>query len=322
MDRALREFRIRGVATNLQFLENVINHPLFKSGECTTRFIDNTPELFDFAKRRDRATRLLRFLGDVVVNGNPEMKGREPPALPIAAADRCRRATSTGADPARHARPAARAGAGGLRAMDAGASSACCSPTPRCATRTSRCSPPACAPPTCWRSRPTTRAMLPQLFSLECWGGATFDVAMRFLKEDPWERLAQLRERVPNILFQMLLRGSNAVGYTNYPDNVVRYFVQQAAAGGVDLFRVFDSLNWVREHARGDRRGARDRRAVRRRDLLHRRPVRRGPAEVRPASTTSSHRQANWRRPACTSSASRTWPACASRAPRRRWSRR
>ena len=157
---------------------------------------------------------------------------------------------------------------------------------------------------------------LPQLFSLECWGGATFDVAMRFLKEDPWERLAQLRERMPNMLFQMLLRGSNAVGYTNYADNVVRFFVQQAAAGGVDLFRVFDSLNWVDEHARGDRRGARGRRAVRRRDLLHRRPVRSRARQVRPA-LLRRHRARTAARRRARARASRTWRACAVRAPRR-----
>ena len=103
------------------------------------------------------------------------------------------------------------------------------------------------------------------------WGGATFDTAMRFLKEDPWERLAQLREKIPNILFQMLLRGSNAVGYTNYPDNVVREFVKEAAAAGIDLFRVFDSLNWVPNMEVGDRGRPRDRRALRGGHLLHRR---------------------------------------------------
>ena len=120
---------------------------------------------------------------------------------------------------------------------------------------------------------PAYAAALPQLLSLECWGGATFDVAMRFLTEDPWERLADIRARVPNILLQMLLRGANGVGYTNYPDNVVRSS-WQAAEAGIDLFRVFDCLNWVDEHARRDGRGARGRQALRRRDLLHRRPAR------------------------------------------------
>ena len=243
MDRALREFRIRGVSTNLPFLENVINHDLFKTGECTTRFIDTTPELFQFAKRRDRATRLLRFIGDVVVNGNPEMKGRKAvngilpsPILPTV----------------HRAAPILPGSRDKLKELGAEKFSQWMKDQPQVlltdttmrdahqslfATRMRTADMLAVAP---YYAR-----MLPNLFSMECWGGATFDVAMRFLKEDPWERLAQLREQVPNILFQMLLRASNAVGYTNYSDNVVKYFVEQAAKGGVDLFRVFDSLNWV-----------------------------------------------------------------------------
>ncbi|HEX7647370.1 MAG TPA: pyruvate carboxylase [Noviherbaspirillum sp.] len=243
MDRALREFRIRGVSTNLPFLENVINHPLFKSGECITRFIDTTPELFHFAKRRDRATRLLRFIGEVAVNGNPEMKGRKlpdgviPPAIlppasrlgSIAPGSRDRLKELGPEKFAQWMREQKQVLLTDTTMRDAHQS--------LFATRMRSADMVAIAP--------YYASMLPQLFSLECWGGATFDVAMRFLKEDPWERLAQLRERVPNILFQMLLRSSNAVGYTNYPDNVVKYFVEQAAKGGVDLFRVFDSLNWV-----------------------------------------------------------------------------
>ena len=243
MDRALREFRIRGVSTNLPFLENVINHDLFKSGQCITRFIDTTPELFRFAKRRDRATRLLRFVGEVAVNGNPEMKGRKgidavlsAPILP----------------PLSRATPIAPGSRDTLKQLGAEKFSQWMLDQKQVlltdttmrdahqslfATRMRTADMLAIAP---YYAR-----MLPNLFSMECWGGATFDVSMRFLKEDPWERLAQLREAVPNILFQMLLRASNAVGYTNYADNVVKHFVQQAAAGGVDLFRVFDSLNWV-----------------------------------------------------------------------------
>jgi pyruvate carboxylase len=243
MDRALREFRIRGVSTNLLFLENVINHPQFTSGACITRFIDSTPELFKFAKRRDRATRLLRFVGEVVVNGNPEMKGRTSPEgilphpiLPISS-----RQT-----------PILPGSRDKLLELGPEKFSQWMLEQPRVlltdttmrdahqslfATRMRTADMLAIAP---YYAR-----MLPNLFSLECWGGATFDVAMRFLKEDPWDRLSQLRMRVPNILFQMLLRGSNAVGYTNYPDNVVQHFVREAAKGGVDVFRVFDSLNWV-----------------------------------------------------------------------------
>ena len=243
MDRALREFRIRGVSTNLQFLENIINHPQFRSGECITRFIDDTPELFAFSPRQDRATRLLHFIGDVSVNGNPEMRGRAVPEL--AARRPLLPATDLAAPPPPGSRD---------RLLALG---------PERFARWMRVQPQVLVTDTTMRDAhqslfatrmrtadmlaiaPHYARMLPGLFSLECWGGATFDVALRFLKEDPWERLSLLRERVPNILFQMLLRGSPAVGYTNYPDNVVRYFVQQAARGGVDLFRVFDSLNWV-----------------------------------------------------------------------------
>lgn len=243
MDRALREFRIRGVSTNLPFLENVINHPLFKSGQCTTRFIETTPELFQFTERRDRATRMLRFIGEVVVNGNPEMKGRKAvdgiPSSPVlpkvdysSSIPAGTRDTLRALGPVKFAE--------WLKAQphilltdttmrDAHQS--------LFATRMRSADMLAIAP---YYAR-----HLPTLFSMECWGGATFDVAMRFLKEDPWERLARLREQVPNILFQMLFRSSNAVGYTNYADNVVRYFVEQAAKGGIDVFRVFDSLNGV-----------------------------------------------------------------------------
>ncbi|RJG04270.1 pyruvate carboxylase [Noviherbaspirillum sedimenti] len=242
MDRALREFRIRGVSSNLPFLENVINHPLFLSGECTTRFIDATPELTRFEKRRDRATRLLRFIGEVTVNGNPEMQGRQPiaagllpPQLPVATQQAIATGTrdklrELGAEKfAQWMKEEKRVLLTDTTMRDAHQS--------LFATRMRTADMTAIAP--------YYAGMLPNLFSLECWGGATFDVAMRFLKEDPWERLARLREQVPNILFQMLLRASNAVGYTNYPDNVVKHFVEQAAKGGIDLFRVFDSLNSV-----------------------------------------------------------------------------
>ena len=243
MDRALREFRIRGVATNLQFLENLIQHPAFVAGEITTRFIENTPELLAFAARRDRATKLLRFLGEVAVNGNPEVKGRVLPALPLpkpvlpkvdlqAPVPEGTRDRLKALGPQRFA-----------QWMLEHKQALFTDTTMRDAHQS------------LLATRMRTADMLPiapfyarqlsQLFSVECWGGATFDVALRFLKEDPWQRLAQLRAQMPNLLFQMLLRGSNAVGYTNYPDNVVRHFVQQAATQGIDLFRVFDSLNWV-----------------------------------------------------------------------------
>ena len=243
MDRALREFRVRGLSTNLQFLENVIAHPLFRSGECTTRFIDTTPELFSFTKRRDRASRLLKFLGNVAVNGNPEMKGRKLPALPLA------KPIKPGFD---LTAPIPLGTRDRLKELGAKGFSEWMKSQPQVLlTDTSMRD----AHQSLFATRMRTHDMLaiapyyarmaPNLFSMECWGGATFDVALRFLKEDPWERLQRLRQAVPNILFQMLLRSSNAVGYTNYSDNVVRYFVQQAAANGMDVFRVFDSLNWV-----------------------------------------------------------------------------
>ncbi len=241
MDRALREFRIRGVSTNLAFLENLISHPMFRSAAYTTRFIDATPELFRFSKKRDRATRLLTFLGDVIVNDHPEVRNRAGPRT-------CNAAPLPKSMPTEIP-------AGHRRRLEADG--------PQAFARWMRDEPRILLTDTTMRDAhqsllatrmrtvdllniaPAYARLLPQLLSLECWGGATFDVAMRFLKEDPWERLIGLREQVPNILLQMLLRSSNAVGYTNYPDNVVRFFVRQAADAGIDLFRVFDSLNWV-----------------------------------------------------------------------------
>ncbi len=243
MDRALREFRIRGVATNLQFVENVINHADFAAGRVTTRFIDSTPALFRFARRRDRATRLLHFLGDVTVNGHPDMKDRvapdlshvrlrlpvELPDVPLPQGSRDRLRELGPAAFARWMREQPRALVTDTTMRDAHQS--------LFATRMRTNDMLAIAP--------SYAQLLGQLFSVECWGGATFDVSLRFLKEDPWERLQKLRAAMPNLLLQMLLRASNAVGYTNYADNVVRHFVQQAAREGIDLFRVFDSLNWV-----------------------------------------------------------------------------
>ena len=242
MDRALREFRIRGVTTNLAFLENLINHPKFRAGEYTTRFIDETPELFKFARRRDRATRLLRFIGEVSVNGNPEVEGRaepanfNPPVMPKSIdLKEIRPGTKQKLDQlgpegfSRWMKDQERVLMTDTTMRDAHQS--------LIATRMRTFD--------MLQIAPYYAHGLSDLFSIECWGGATFDVAMRFLKEDPWDRLVKLREKVPNILTQMLLRASNAVGYTNYPDNAVDYFVKQAAEHGMDLFRVFDSLNWV-----------------------------------------------------------------------------
>ncbi|HUV32819.1 MAG TPA: pyruvate carboxylase, partial [Devosiaceae bacterium] len=241
MDRALREFRIRGVATNLAFLENVIGHRSFRDCSYTTRFIDETPELLDFPKRQDRATKLLTYLGDVTVNGHPEARGRPrppdgapPPVVPFFGGDvpdgtRQKLAELGPQGFAKWLRAQPQVFLTDTTMRDAHQS--------LLATRVRSFDIAAIAG--------TYARALPQLLSLECWGGATFDVAMRFLTEDPWERLFKIREGAPNLLLQMLLRGANGVGYTNYPDNVVRYFVRQAAAGGIDVFRVFDCLNWV-----------------------------------------------------------------------------
>ena len=246
MHRALWEFRVRGVATNLRFLDQIIMHPRFAQAQYTTRFIDETPELFAAPQRRDRATRILTYLAETVVNGNAEVTGRpvperlaavRPPRLPAdapsidSAPAGCRQRLEE-LGPERFAQwmcAQQRVLLTDTTMRDANQS--------LLATRVRTIDMAAIAP--------AYDALLPQLFSVECWGGATFDVAMRFLKEDPWERLATLREAMPNLLLQMLLRSANAVGYSNYPDNVVRYFVQQSAAAGIDLFRVFDSLNWV-----------------------------------------------------------------------------
>lgn len=241
MDRALREFRIRGVATNLTFLENIIGHEKFQNDTYTTKFIDNTPELFEQVSRRDRATKLLRYIADVSVNGHPDAKGRPKPAadirkpeapyydLPIKPGTKDK-LDELGPDKfAQWMRSEKRTLITDTTMRDGHQS--------LLATR--------------MRTYDLVNIAgayaktLPDLFSLECWGGATFDVAMRFLTEDPWERLAKIRERAPNILLQALVRGSNGVGYKSYPENAVKYFIHEAAKGGVDLFRVFDALNWI-----------------------------------------------------------------------------
>jgi len=241
MHRALWEFRVRGVVTNLRFLDQLITHPKFASAQYTTRFIDETPELFQFPRRRDRATRLLNYIGEILVNGNPEVKERARPQA--RAAPRIPR-VSPDPPPAGSKQKFDELGAQKFSEWMLEQTRVLLTDTSMrdahqslLATRIRTTDLVAIAP--------GYARLLPELFSVECWGGATFDVALRFLKEDPWERLIALRERMPNLLLQMLLRSANAVGYRNYPDNVVRYFVQQAAANGIDVFRIFDSLNWV-----------------------------------------------------------------------------
>jgi pyruvate carboxylase len=246
MDRALREFRIRGLKTNIQFLENVINHPMFAEGRATTTLVDNTPELCAFKARRDRATKLLNFLGNTIVNGNPHAKGFKP---------------SKALEPAKipphnHHQPVPKGTRDLLLELGPAKFAQWILQQKRLlitdttfrdahqslmATRVRTYDMLTCAAPLAHRLGSLENG----LFSLEMWGGATFDSAMRFLLEDPWERLCQLRAAIPNICFQMLFRGSNAVGYSNYPSNVVTGFVKQAAAAGMDIFRIFDSLNYL-----------------------------------------------------------------------------
>ncbi len=240
-DRALREFRIRGVKTNISFLLNLIEHPTFKSGSATTTFIDETPELFRFRQARDRATKTLSYLGDVIVNGRSDVKGRYDGQrkLPVPVVP----PVPHGTQPPPGTRQRLQAlgpekfaewilAQKGLLITDTTLRDAHQS---LIATRVRTYDMLAVAD--------AIARLTPNLFSLEMWGGATFDSSMRFLQEDPWQRLHELRQRVPNILFQMLLRASNAVGYTTYPDNVVRAFIERSADAGIDVFRIFDSLN-------------------------------------------------------------------------------
>jgi pyruvate carboxylase len=246
MDRALREFRIRGLKTNIPFLENVINNRIFAEGRATTVLVDSTPELYAFSPRRDRATKLLNFLGNIIVNDNPHAKGFKPgrifdvpkaPAFdPQALIPKGTRDLLLELGPKKFAAWTAKQKR--LLITDTTFRDAHQS---LMATRLRTYDMLACAAPLARR----LGALNNGLFSLEMWGGATFDSAMRFLSEDPWERLRQLRAAIPNVCFQMLFRGSNAVGYSNYPNNVVAGFVQHAAASGMDIFRIFDSLNYL-----------------------------------------------------------------------------
>ncbi|MDF1656682.1 MAG: pyruvate carboxylase [Verrucomicrobiales bacterium] len=242
MNRALREFRIRGVKTNIPFIENVIVDETFKSGMATTRLIDENPDLFKFQPRRDRATKLLSYLSDITVNGNDTAKGWRPGKI---------------IEPARVPECNFRAD------KQPGSRDKLHELGPEKFAEWIREQKPLLITDTTMRdahqsliaTRMRTVDMLnianyvaqrtPNLFSLEMWGGATFDTSMRFLKESPWDRLRDLREKIPNICFQMLFRGSNAVGYSNYPDNVVTGFVKHAADSGMDIFRIFDSLNYL-----------------------------------------------------------------------------
>ncbi|MFM2135691.1 MAG: hypothetical protein RL021_1091 [Bacteroidota bacterium] len=242
LNRALSEFRIRGVKTNIEFLRNVISHPVFQAGSCTVRFIEKQPDLFEVKPRLDRGTKLLNYVADIMVNGHPEVLHKDDrkvfltPKVP--AYDRTRR------PPEGTKQLLDDAGPERLAAWLKEQKSVLFTDTTMRDAHQSLLA-----------TRLRTTDMLkvaesfahhhPELFSMEVWGGATFDVALRFLHEDPWKRLQLLRSAIPNVMLQMLIRGSNAVGYTSYPDNLVVKFIEKSWENGVDVFRIFDSLNWI-----------------------------------------------------------------------------
>ena len=242
MQRALNEFRVRGVKTNIPFLLRLLKNPVFNAGECNTRFIDTTPALFDFKDTPSRASRVLTYLADIAVNDNELVADRpvslRRDAVPVTAID------TTAKLPQGTRDLYLKLGADEFSKWVLKQKRLLITDT------TFRD-----AHQSLFATRMRTDDMLqiadhyayhcPELFSIEMWGGATFDTSMRFLKENPWKRLEQLRERIPNILFQCLVRSSSVVGYVNYPDNLVRAFIEQSIDSGMDVFRVFDALNWV-----------------------------------------------------------------------------
>ena len=232
--RAINEVHVRGVKTNIAFITNILKNPTFIAGKCHTKFIDETPELFQIDESQDRATKMLKYIGNIVVKEQGEHK----------LYDECRFPPVTGNRP------------DGLKQiLDAKGPKAVADwvldQKKLLITDTTCRDAHQSLLATRVRTRDIVKGMegtseiLADAFSLECWGGATFDVAYRFLHESPWERLDLIRQKAPNLLLQMLLRGANAVGYTNYPDNVIREFIKEAARSGIDVFRVFDSLNWL-----------------------------------------------------------------------------
>lgn len=241
MVRNLKEFRIRGIKTNINFLENVITHNQFLSGEYDTTFLDKTPELFEFPKSKDRGTKMLTYIATTTLNGTEGLKGQEKPdfePLLIPKVDRHKEM------PSGTKQILDEQGPEGLAKWLKDQKEVLLTDTTFRDAHQSLLATRVRTTDLISISESTAR-LLPNLFSVEMWGGATFDVAYRFLKEDPWVRLEKMRKRIPNILFQMLLRSSNAVGYKNYPDNLIKKFVEKSASSGIDVFRIFDSLNWV-----------------------------------------------------------------------------
>ncbi|WP_145543054.1 pyruvate carboxylase [Virgibacillus sp. SK37] len=238
MVRNLKEFRIRGIKTNIHFLENVIMHENFLSGEYDTTFIDHTPELFVFPKRKDRGTKMLSYIAHTTVNG---VGGREKPNYPALKIPKVKNANEEffGTKQILDEQ-----GPEGLAKWLKDQKEVLLTDTTFRDAHQSLLATRIRTKDMLDIAEPTAK-LLPNLFSVEMWGGATFDVAYRFLKEDPWHRLLKLREKMPNVLFQMLLRASNAVGYKNYPDNVISEFIQKSSSAGIDVFRIFDSLNWI-----------------------------------------------------------------------------
>ena len=241
MVRNLSEFRIRGVKTNIPFLSNVVAHQNFLSGEFNTSFIDTTPELFNIEKRKDRGTKLLNYIGNVTLNGFPGIEKRKKPILDHPVKPKI----ITDLKPFGTKQILDERGADGLVNWIKAQRDVLLTDTTfrdahqsLLATRVRS--------QDLYQIADETSHLLHNFFSLEMWGGATFDVSYRFLSEDPWARLEKLRKQIPNVLFQMLFRGSNAVGYSNYPNNVIREFIKESAQSGIDVFRIFDSLNWVK----------------------------------------------------------------------------
>ena len=242
MDRALREFRIRGVSTNIAFVENLLKHPTFRNNLYSTKFIDTNADLFDFDKRKDRATKLLTYIAEVSVNGHSEIiksNYRSTPSsnIKIPSFDVSKECETPWTIFSEYGPKKLSDWISSQKSLLVTDTTMRDGHQSLLATRMRTIDMTSIAP--------SYNSVMQNLFSVECWGGATFDVAYRFLLECPWERLSALRKKMPNLLLQMLLRGANAVGYTNYPDNVVEEFIKRAAKSGVDVFRVFDSLNWV-----------------------------------------------------------------------------
>lgn len=241
MQRALKEFRVRGVKTNIPFLSNVISHPTFKSGHAITTFIDESPELFEFPRVRDRGNKTMKYISEVTVNGFPGIQKEKKiyhtnPRIPKIIQTEPKILTAKNILDAK--------GANAVVEHIKNTDEVLLTDTTFRDAHQSLLATRVRTTDLKQIARETEQA-IPELFSSEMWGGATFDVAYRFLNEDPWIRLKKLRELMPNTLFQMLFRGSNAVGYQNYPDNVLKEFIDVAASEGIDVFRIFDSLNWL-----------------------------------------------------------------------------